>query len=236
MTAFRFILVACAFAFAAPAQAAAQKHHRHHHRRVHIAATPHGSLVREPLPDGQVITVARDFADRFTGFFAALFRLHERLPPVHCYAPTGHMRHSLHHWGGACDVGQKSRNKADPMMYHVRDLARQFGLTDGCTWRHPDCGHVDVSGLIRYHEDRRGYAVDHADRGSVAVRRHTRTSGARVVVRRSTENREWGTLQPGSDDGGFAHVALRHHRAGLSVVGRVCRRADQRSRAVCPRP
>ena len=185
-------LIVCTFALAAPAQAAAHKHHRHHHRRVHIVAAPYGSLVREPLPDGQVITVARDFADRFTGFFAALFRLHERLPPVHCYAPTGHMRHSLHHWGGACDVGQTDRNKADRMMYHVGDLAKQFGLTDGCSWRNPDCGHVDVSGIIRSNEDRRErHASTSGHHMRVAVRRHPGARRTRLVVRRTAGHSEW---------------------------------------------
>ncbi len=122
----------------------------------------HGSLTRAKLGDGQVITVASSVASRFVGFFNALLAREGRLPRIACYSPTGHMRNSLHHWGGACDVGQTARNVAARMMYHVGDLAARFGLTDGCVWRHPDCGHVDVSGVggpNRYaHHGRRHYA------------------------------------------------------------------------------
>jgi hypothetical protein len=104
-------------------------------------------LAREKLADGQVIVVAAAYAERFVGFFNALFAREGKLPEIGCYAPRGHMRNSLHHWGGACDVGQTARNVAWRAMYHVGDLARQFGLTDGCIWRNPDCGHVDVSGV-----------------------------------------------------------------------------------------
>lgn len=104
-------------------------------------------LAREKLADGQIIVVAAAYAERFVGFFNALFAREGKLPEIGCYAPHGHMRNSLHHWGGACDVGQTARNVAWRAMYHVGDLARQFGLTDGCSWRNPDCGHVDVSGV-----------------------------------------------------------------------------------------
>lgn len=104
-------------------------------------------LTRARLADGQIITVAAAYAARFVGFLDALFAREGRLPHVGCYAPSGHMPGSLHHWGGACDVGQIARNVAWPPMYHVGALARQYGLTDGCVWRKPDCGHVDVSGI-----------------------------------------------------------------------------------------
>lgn len=104
-------------------------------------------LTRARLADGQIITVAAAYAARFVGFLDALFAREGRLPRVGCYAPRGHMPGSLHHWGGACDVGQRARNLAWRPMYHVGALARQYGLTDGCAWRNPDCGHVDVSGV-----------------------------------------------------------------------------------------
>jgi hypothetical protein len=120
-------------------------------REAHAAPAPAGhagsGLSHEKLADGQVIVVAAAYASRFVGFFNALFAREGKLPEIGCYAPRGHMRGSLHHWGGACDVGQTSRNVAWRAMYHVGDLARQFGLTDGCIWRNPDCGHVDVSGV-----------------------------------------------------------------------------------------
>lgn len=121
------------------------------HQEAPRAAAPAGhagsGLAREKLADGQVIVVAAAYAERFVGFFNALFEREGKLPEIGCYAPTGHMRGSLHHWGGACDVGQTARNVAWRAMYSVTELARWFGLTDGCTWHNPDCGHVDVSGI-----------------------------------------------------------------------------------------
>lgn len=108
----------------------------------------YGGLTRAKLGDGQIITVASAYADRFVGFFNALLAREGHLPRIGCYSPTGHMRNSLHHWGGACDVGQTARNVAARMMYHVTALAARFGLTDGAMWHNPDAGHVDVSGLV----------------------------------------------------------------------------------------
>jgi hypothetical protein len=51
---------------------------------------------------------------------------------------------SKHHWGGACDFDQRARSATVRVMYHVAALAHRFGLTDGCTWRNPDCGHIEV--------------------------------------------------------------------------------------------
>lgn len=138
-------------------QAQARGHHRHHrHVRVyhrhynddvsqHYAS--HGSLEHVKLDNGEIIVVASAVADRFKGFLNALFHQEGRLPEIGCFSATGHMRNSLHHWGGACDVGQSARNRAWRPMYHITALAHQFGLTDGCEWRHPDCGHIDVSGV-----------------------------------------------------------------------------------------
>lgn len=148
-----------------PVSAQARHYYRHHHRhyrhQVHNRHVRHthyahdsqrqevstrGGLTHERLDSGQTIVVAARFASRFTGFLNALYHQYGRLPAIGCYSPTGHMRNSLHHWGGACDVGQSARNRAWAPMYHVAALAARFGLTDGCSWRHPDCGHVDVSG------------------------------------------------------------------------------------------
>lgn len=147
----------------------AQAHSRHHHHRHHAVRVAnmaqglgHGlahmlksmetsGISRERLADGQVIAVASAYASRFVGFFNDLYSREGHLPPIICLA-SGHMAHSLHHWGGACDVGQTTRNVAWRAMYHVGELAAAHGLTDGCIWHHPDCGHVDVSGVagVRY--------------------------------------------------------------------------------------
>lgn len=129
----------------------AYRHFRHTHTRTHYVRRYRQhrdavGLARARLPDGQTITVAAPFVERFVGFFIDLFHEVGKLPEIYCYAPTGHMRNSLHHWGGACDVGQQSRNVAWKPMYHVTEIAHRWGLTDGCEWRgYPDCGHVEVN-------------------------------------------------------------------------------------------
>lgn len=117
-----------------------------------------GGISAVRLSDGQTIYVASAYADRFKEFFEALRRREGRLAHITCLA-SGHMPNSLHHWGGACDVGQTARNVAWRAMYHVGALASEYGLTDGCIWSHPDCGHVDVSGVGgRSHYARHRYA------------------------------------------------------------------------------
>jgi hypothetical protein len=61
---------------------------------------------------------------------------------------SGHMRHSKHHWGGACDFfGQYARDRTrlhqPPPQLQIA-LARKHGLISGCMWRNRDCGHFEV--------------------------------------------------------------------------------------------
>ena len=155
------LLAAATALTAVPAKAAWHRHRHTHYRHAYHQRHAHpqeaqqhlipGGLARAKLPDGQVITVAARFADRFVGFFTDLFAREGKLPEVDCYSPTGHQRNSLHHWGGACDVGQKARNVAASIVMagRVTELARRHGLEDGCLWhrdpRGPDCGHIQVS-------------------------------------------------------------------------------------------
>lgn len=128
--------------FARHSRARARLAHRHWH---HDAPIRTGGIARVMVPGGQVIAVAAQYADRFAGFFRDLAAREGKLPEIGCLS-GGHMRHSLHHWGGACDVGQTARNRAWKAMYRVTDLAHQWGLTDGCEWRgYPDCGHIEVA-------------------------------------------------------------------------------------------
>lgn len=66
---------------------------------------------------------------------------------------SGHMRHSKHHWGGACDLfNQTARNRTalrQPPPSIQISVAHRHGLTSGCVWRHPDCGHFEVPSRIR---------------------------------------------------------------------------------------
>ena len=118
------------------------RHHHHHHRHYDTNYYhPHG-LVKVAVA-GHRVTVAASAASRFKGFIAALEK-RGHIRDIQCYSPTGHMWNSKHHWGGACDFDQRSRNVTARLMYHVTALAHQFGLRDGCEWRHPDCGHIEV--------------------------------------------------------------------------------------------
>lgn len=141
-------------------------HPGRHYVRMHNPRTGRGvslGLAHARLPDGHVITVAAAFVDRFVGFFQELFAREHRLPEIGCYSPTGHMRNSLHHWGGACDVGQRARNVAWRPMYRVTALAHSYGLTDGCEWRgSPDCGHIEVNRRVAWHRRPQTYQVAQA--------------------------------------------------------------------------
>lgn len=152
-------------------------HHHHHHRHTYrnfAEGLGHGlihmlksaNIVRRDTEAGP-IRVAAAYADRFVGFINALVRDGHKPKDIGCYSPTGHMHNSKHHWGGACDIEQDSRNKTASYMYHVAALAHEYGLTDGCEWRNPDCGHVEVPGgghyarrthLAHHHFHHRHYA------------------------------------------------------------------------------
>lgn len=136
--------------------------HRHHHRyHRHVVVRAHsfaeglghglahmlGSITTAQTEAGP-IRVAAAYAERFVGFINAL--VHEGYKPheIGCYSPTGHMPHSKHHWGGACDIDQRSRNRTAAFMYHITAIAHKFNLTDGCEWRNPDCGHVEIPGAV----------------------------------------------------------------------------------------
>ena len=79
-------------------------------------------------------------AAKFQGFFQDLVDKVYRPRYVGCYARGGHMPNSMHYTGEACDVDQKARNRTAGPMYHVSEIARKWGLTDGCSFR--DCGHI----------------------------------------------------------------------------------------------
>jgi hypothetical protein len=125
------------------------------------------------------ITVASDVAHKFVSLIDDLvahgFRGH-----VHCFSATGHIRHSLHHTGRACDFSQRGWNKTVHPMYSSTALIVAHGLRDGCTFhRRKDCGHVDagltrspVARLLAYGRHHKVFAeITHHGR-SVEVRHH----------------------------------------------------------------
>ena len=86
-----------------------------------------------------MITVNAQYSERFRGFIDAL-----PYTPRHvvCFAAHGHVKHSLHHIGAACDIDQHGRNRTSRVMYRVHRLALAYNLRDGCSFH--DCGHVDI--------------------------------------------------------------------------------------------
>lgn len=90
------------------------------------------------------ITVASNVADRFSGFIGDVVARGFR-GRVHCFARGGHVRHSNHYTGQACDFAQRGWGRTVAPMYHVRDLAAKWGLRDGCSFG--DCGHIDLPRL-----------------------------------------------------------------------------------------
>jgi len=95
------------------------------------------------------ITVSAGIAGQMRALIADLVA-HGYHGHVTCLA-SGHMPHSLHHSGEACDFGQLSRNRVSPgagIMYHARSIIAAHGLRDDCSFR--DCGHVD-GGRMNFH-------------------------------------------------------------------------------------
>jgi hypothetical protein len=97
---------------------------------------------------GIPITVASRVAERFQGLIADFEAAGYQPSRIHCFATHGHVRHSLHHIGEACDFNQRGWGKTDRFMHTALadHLIRKHGLRNGCQFR--DCGHVD-SGAIR---------------------------------------------------------------------------------------
>lgn len=123
------------------------RHHlRHRRRRVydHNLTYVPGGLVTVNTAAGIKITVAQSLAPRFIGFTKELVDDGYKPHSISCWAPVGtHVPNSNHYHGGACDYDQTGWNRTARFMYHVGDIAKRWGLRDGCTFRRPDCGHID---------------------------------------------------------------------------------------------
>jgi hypothetical protein len=122
------------------------------------------------------ITVAAGAAAKFKKLIAALVAKGFR-GDVGCYAGSGHIAHSLHHTGNACDFAQTEKNRTVAIMYHSGALIRSFGLRDGCSFG--DCGHVDTGTAFA---DRGQHSVRH--RYARSERRHVRRERVAGAYRR----------------------------------------------------
>ena len=104
-------------------------------------------LVTVSTAAGIDITVARSFAPAIRGFIADAVAAGYHPSRIHCWARGGHVRHSLHYSGRACDFNQHGWNKTDRFMYRARKIARKWGLRDGCSFH--DCGHIDAGRQVK---------------------------------------------------------------------------------------
>ena len=146
---------------------------REGHQAANTAPPVRSGLVTIPTAAGR-ITVAAHLAPRFKALIADLAAAGYHPRRVGCFATSGHVRHSRHYAGAACDFdGSLSRN-AFMRSETAHRIIVAHGFRDGCTFRvHGvrDCGHVDDGGGGRYAH--RG--VRYAHRGvRYAHRRHRR--------------------------------------------------------------
>lgn len=146
------------------ASPALARHHVRHYRHRHVYSTEvpvGGNLVKVSSAAGPIV-VAPDFEQPILGFIADVVSMGFR-GPVHCYASGGHVAHSNHYTGHACDFAQTGWGRTVRPMYHVADLAHKWGLRDGCTFT--DCGHIDMPPSYaqgyRYHDGPQPRAVEH---------------------------------------------------------------------------
>ena len=163
---------------------AGRQHYEHHAARGHGRPVRYatrdehrhvGGLVHEDTAAGN-ITVAAGAAAKFKDLIAALVAKGFR-GDVGCYAASGHIAHSLHHTGNACDFAQTEKNRTVAIMYHSGALIRSFGLRDGCSFG--DCGHVDTGTVFA---DRGQHSVQH--RYARSERRHVRRERVAGAYRR----------------------------------------------------
>lgn len=140
-------LLLAALLLAAPAAAEARSHHYHGGGGIMTVQTAIGP-----------ITVASHLAGRFQSLINDLAFHGYRPRHVSCYARYGHVKHSRHHVGAACDIDQRGWNRTSSFMYHAHTIITRHGFRDGCSFH--DCGHVD-DGMIGH---RRHYTKYRAHR------------------------------------------------------------------------
>jgi hypothetical protein len=106
------------------------------------------------------ITVASHLAERFQALIADFVAHGYKPRHIGCLAHGGHVPHSRHYAGAACDFDQRGWGLTHPFMYHARAIIARHGLRDGCSFN--DCGHVD-DGLSVRHAQRRGHRYEEDD-------------------------------------------------------------------------
>lgn len=136
-----------------------QKTAQHHHSRAVAKSEPRssGGIVTIETAAHIEIKVAAIVANKFADLIADLVE-HGYMPKeIGCIAHGGHIRHSFHYRGLACDIDQEARNVTTKFMKskEARELIKEHGLDDGCDFG--DCGHVSY-GEIGHSSNHRHYA------------------------------------------------------------------------------
>ena len=157
----RLAILALVLLFSTSVEARHHHYHHHvrHHRHVHYFTPPGLDLVTVQTSANKQIVVARHLATRFQSLIADLTSAGYHPRSIHCFSLTGHVRHSLHHVGAACDFdGSLSRS---PFMRSAQanHIIVKNRFRNGCTFyssRVRDCGHVDIG--FNYHRPHRRHA------------------------------------------------------------------------------
>ena len=130
---------------------ARHRHHRHAASR-HVSL----SLTTIKVATGHQITVATHLVKRFQSLIADLAAAGYHPRSIRCFSLTGHVRHSRHHVGAACDFdGSLSRSSFMRSATANRIIAKNH-FRNGCSFYSSgvrDCGHVDDG----YVHGRRGH-------------------------------------------------------------------------------
>ncbi len=125
-----------------------------------VASTQKSGLVTIETVAKIPITVAAAVASKFSDLIADLAE-HGYVPKdIGCFARSGHIRHSYHYRGLACDIDQVKRNVTAKFLYtkEAHAIIKEHGLDDGCDFG--DCGHISFgeighSGDYHHHYARR---------------------------------------------------------------------------------
>jgi len=141
-------LMLCALS-ALPAYAGHRNHHRHHARHLSqgkMHQSQNSSLVTVQTAAGIPITVASHLAEQFQALVADFVAAGYRPRHIGCFARGGHVRHSRHYVGAACDFDQHGWGKTVRFMYTARahQIIVAHDFRDGREFG--DQGHVDDGG------------------------------------------------------------------------------------------
>lgn len=138
-----FVLIAAILILTLPAEA---RHKPSANRGVHHTHSHHHHYAAAHEAD-HALHVASAYASRFAGLVADLKAMGYAVGTPGCLS-SGHMAHSKHHVGLACDLfNQVARNKTalpQPSPSVQIAVAARHGLTSGCVWKNKDCGHFEV--------------------------------------------------------------------------------------------